>query len=178
MALRGQILRREIRFRAKTAPDTSSPELAERRGAGPHRDTRVRGALVRCSRLGCAVVLPTNIERKDGTYAALCDQHCVGATIDAVIHRAPDLPPADDFLTPPPIARAIGKAITEHANRRSFETIRKAEDEVKAAATLSRACERIRDFWEKDAGKDGLLVSLVETLIAATADAKRAGVIP
>lgn len=188
-------------------PVPSSPELGELRAARP------------CT---CGDLRRVGMHR---WYGQPCDVQPTGGVV-APRNPAPKIGEpfpsiAGDPLSPPPIARAIGRAVMAAAERlpkiivpvrgvtvtchrlgcsnptfatnrtndgmwfgvcdgcRGSDAAKIPDPKAEAAARLSRACERIRDFWEKPGGgKDSLLVSLVETLIAATADAKRAGVIP
>jgi hypothetical protein len=92
--------------------------------------------------------------------------------------------PEDGFLTPPPIARAIGRAVMAAAarfpasnptNARHFQTIAKASAEVKteAAATLGARLVNILDRLGR-----GEPIQAHYALVEAIGDAKRAGVIP
>lgn len=184
---------------------------ADMRTAGltPERVYAVIGRDTRCVRLEgddgkpvdiaprFLVAVPGPADSSKPNPGKLLGCSCGAPMSDGVVHRAlapcyhaetgASVPDEVPFLTPPPIARAIGRAVMAAAarfpasnptNARHFETIAKASAEVKteAAATLGRAIDRVLALGEWRGLP--LTTSATDSLRMAQADAKRAGVIP
>ena len=168
------------RAAAATRPAPSSPELEERRArVAPVAPEAKRPEWVRIvksespSRFKDGDVLRV-VKWVDEVPAVDVDGYDVSGYVlyDSKWAPAPCPPPvaAPDFLTPPPIARAIGRAVMAAAEKIGGpQAMIDAHAKVKAAATLRERLLGILDLIGGEA---------FDRLNHAIVDAQRAGVIP